>query len=555
MHDTLRIRTNGPSADRRPLVVGLLSLVLTQAACALNDVPSGSLLWLQGFDGNPPTPGFRVEGTVLLRSVDDIAHIGINLSSGAITNAPGGEIRTEVGVSGSRFINGSVINEGLVRLDARTTFGAPNARFENFGRFEVPTGSRAQFTGKGGVFSQLDGVLDVGDTGFELFDGRFEFGGGEIIGQPLLVRSAVRGPDHGETFSPRIVGPAGRYEGPLAAGVHLRVLGAGGLGGDTTVTLEGTGELNGQLEVGSYTGGGVALVAPAGGLWVRPGGTFSVGVTGGGATQLTGNLLNDGDLRLTGDLTVRNAGTVATNRADLHVTAGRSLAFDGGFRHEDGTLSLIGATLTTALGCTLAAPVGELAGEIRGALTNASELTLSQALGGVRVAGTCSAGSGSRLRLVLSEPESPDALLRVTGAFAAGGECTVEFEPGFSPASGAVFPLLQMAELSGQFRTIQLPSLPDGLYWNLERQSGAWDLRIEDEPAPGTLALADSGPEPMIRLAGTPGQSATLWQSTDLANWYPVQTNAPFNGDLDYPLNGDDSGPSQQFFRATISAW
>jgi hypothetical protein len=155
MPNTLPYRTTGPAPDRRNLICGLLALLLAGPSQALDDVPEGALLWLQGFDGNPPTPGFRVDGTVLLRSVDDIANIGINLSSGAITNSPTGEIRTEVGVSGARFINGSVINQGLVRLDSLTTFGAANARFENSGRFEVGPGARAQFTGKGGRFAQL----------------------------------------------------------------------------------------------------------------------------------------------------------------------------------------------------------------------------------------------------------------------------------------------------------------------------------------------------------------------------------------------------------------
>lgn len=111
---------HAPISDRRNLTCGLLALALAGPAQALDDVPEGALLWLQGFDGNPPTPGFRVDGTVLLRSVDDIANIGINLSSGAITNSPTGEIRSEVGVSGNRFINGSIINQGLVRLDSLT---------------------------------------------------------------------------------------------------------------------------------------------------------------------------------------------------------------------------------------------------------------------------------------------------------------------------------------------------------------------------------------------------------------------------------------------------
>ena len=78
-------------------------------------MPAGELVWLQGFDGNPPTPGFQVDGTLLLRSVDDIANIGVNLLTGAITNSPAGTIRVEVGVSGGRFTIFALV-DALTRL-------------------------------------------------------------------------------------------------------------------------------------------------------------------------------------------------------------------------------------------------------------------------------------------------------------------------------------------------------------------------------------------------------------------------------------------------------
>ena len=547
MPNTLPYWTNGPATDRRNLICGLLALLLAGPAQALEDVPEGTLRWLQGFDGNPPTPGFRVDGTVLLRSVDDIANIGINLSSGAITNSPTGAIRSEVGVSGNRFINGSVINQGLVQLDSPTTFGAAAARFENSGRFEVGPGARAQFTGSGGRFAQLAGEMNVGDSGFELYDGQFEFSGGVITGQPLLIRTAVKGPTNGQPFRPRLVGPNGSYEGPLAAGVHLRALSAIGLGGDTAVTLVGSGELVGHLETGFFSGGTVRLSMTAGTLWVRPAGQLTIGVP----TVLTGNWFNEGLLQLGGDLTVNNGGGTATNRATVRVSPGRTLSFQGGFRHEAGDLSLLGGTLVAPGGIFLAVPVEELAGEIRGPVTNAAAVTLSQSMGGLRIVGAWANQPGARLRWVLSEPESEEPLLAVAGAHSVAGEGRVELESGFVPPLGARFPLLRHQVLTGQFEAITLPPLPAGLFWNLERRPDRWDLLVQDEPAPGQLAITRIESDYAVELTATPGASATLLQSSDLVTWAPVRTEAPFPGHLNFRAPAGDG--AAQFFRAVVT--
>ena len=548
MPNTFPYRTNGPAPDRRNLICGLLALTLSGPAQALDDVPEGALLWLQGFDGNPPTPGFRVDGTVLLQSVDDIANIGINLSSGAITNSPTGEIRSEVGVSGARFINGSVINQGLVRLHSLTTFGAANARFENAGRFEVGPGARAQFTGKGGRFAQLAGELTVGDSGFELYDGQFEFSGGVVTGQPLFFRTAVKGPTAGQPFRPRLVGPNGSYEGPLAVGLHLRALSAVGLGGDTAVTLIGAGELAGHLETASFSGGTVRLAVAAGTLHVQAGGQFTVGVP----TFLSGNWVNEGQLQLGGDLTVNNGTGTATNRAGVRVSPGRTLAFQGGFRHEAGELSLLGGTLVASGGFTVAAAVEELAGEIRGSVTNAAAATLSQALGGLRIGGAWANQPDGVMRWVLSEPELEEPMLTVSGLLAAGGEGRVELESGFVPPLGARFPLVRFVAFSGHFSGFSLPPLPAGTFWNLERRADRWDLLVQDEPAPGTLRMTSGDSGEVLELTGTPGPSATLFQSADLITWIPVRTERPFSGHLSFPV-ATGQGGAAQLFRAAVT--
>lgn len=546
-------QVRGPGSDRPWTAIGLLALGLAGPAWAIEDVPEGTVRWLQGFDGNPPTAGFRVDGTLLLRSVDDIANIGVNLNSGAITNSPTGAIRTEVGVSGARFINGSVYNEGLIRLDAVTSFGAAGAVLENRGQFEIGTGARATFTGKGGVFRQTGGELKAGERNFELRDGRFEFTGGSITGRPLLVRSTVSvgGPEL--AFSAEMAGPGGRFVGPLASPLHLRVLSASGLGGDTAVTLEGDGALAGHLEVGSLSGGRVSLATTAGRLWIQPGGRFTVGTTGGGPTTLAGNLHNEGTLQLTGDLTVANSALVTTNLGELRIPAGRTLRVDGALRHEAGELALAGGTIDAGSGFTLKSPMAQATGEIRGGITNASSLLLDQAVGGLLIRDRFKGEPGSELRLVVSEPESSDPLLTVIGVLAAGGDCRVELEEGFVPPPGATFPLFLHQGAEGRFDSIALPELPPGKFWNLVRDRLTWDLVVQDEPAPFALTADVDDGRVRLRLEGTPGKSATVLQSTNLADWSEVGVATPFSGDLEMNLAGESEAPAHRFFRASVT--
>lgn len=546
-------RSRGPGSDRPWAVIGLLAASLAGPARAIEDVPEGTLLWLQGFDGNPPTAGFRVDGTVLLRSVDDIANIGINLSSGAITNSPTGEIRTEVGVTGARFINGSLFNDGLVRLDAATSFGAAGAVVENRGQFELGPGVRATFTGKGSTFRQTAGELKAGERTFELRDGRFEFNGGTISGRPLLVRSTVSFGNPALAFAPELAGPGGRFLGPLSSQLHLRVLGASGLGGDTSVALEGDGALAGQLEVGSLSGGRVTLSSTGGHLWIQPGGRFTVGNTGGGPTTLSANLRNEGVLQLSGDLTVANAGQTATNRSDFRISAGRTLRFNGAFQHEAGALELVGGILDAGQGITLNAPVLLATGETRGGLTNNSSLRLDQAVGGLVARGRFVGTSASELTLVLSEPESGDPMLSVGGIFAAEGSFRVELESGFVPPLGAVFPLIRHQGIEGRFSSITLPELPAGLFWNLGRGRFQWELAVQDEPAPCALTVENSEGQIRLHLEGTPGKSATILQSTNLEDWVELQTATPFSGEFETTLATASDASAQRFFRANVT--
>lgn len=553
MKATFPLWSTGPRMDQFRCLLGLATLVLAPQVHAINDIPEGELLWLQGFDLNPLTPGFRVDGTLLLRSVDDIAHIGVNLSSGAITNSPTGAIRVEVGVTGARFINGSVLNQGEFKVDSGMSFNAANTYFHNTGSFTVGPSFVARFLGKGTQFTQEDGSLAVGERGFELHDGTFAFTGGEISGQPIFFRTQVTyATANGLPFEPRLIGPGGSFRGPLGPDLYLRILGASGQGGDTAVTLADTGELRGRLEVGQYSGGSnVRIVAANGSLNLAPTGSFTVKPTGGTGAMLDGNLANDGLVSVATALTVANASATATNRATLSLQSGGSVQFAGGFRHEAGELNLNGTTLGAAKGFTIAGPGARLNGRILAAVTNDTTLNLSQNDGELRVTGSFANRSAAALSLELSEGGLPTPLLSTTGALIADGRLTVTLIDGFEPQLGDSFPLFKMQSLSGRFRPLRLPYLPEGRYWHLLKTPTQWTLVVQDEAPLAELTTVVREGLPAIQLAGTPSRSATLYSSTDLKTWETLQTEEPFSGELTVSIPATANG-TPLFFRGEV---
>lgn len=540
-----------------PMLIRLLALgVLLTGSIRLHalilDVPAGELLWLQGFDGNPPTPGFQVDGTLLLRSVDDIANIGVNLAAGAITNSAIGTIRVELGVSGARFINGPLINRGLFRASSGMSFNTPNSFIENTGTFEALSGARVQVLGKGIRFAQLDGLLDLNDGELEIYDGRFVFSGGEIEGEPLLIRSTAEfsaGPF--KHFEPRFAGPGCLYRGLLGTNISLRVQATAGFNGETSLTLETPAELHGLIEVERFGGGGPARLITSGGwLTIASDGVLRVGATG-GTTTFVGGLANEGTLHVEGTLNVNNPGSVATNRAEISLLAGATLEFTGGLRHEAGTLLLGGGTLAAGGGIVLAHPPGTLNGTLRGAVTNETTLAIRQSASSVEITGSFTATAASDLRMLLSDGGTDAPLVRTSQGFRAGGGLTVEFEAGYEPQLGERFVLINAAGIAGEFAGILLPGLPEGFFWHFQRTPSRVSLLVSDTPPPPQLQLDLSGSNPLVTLTGTPGRVATIHFSTDLTNWVEIGRAEPFGGSFTATSNfAADGQPA--FHRGTI---
>lgn len=137
---------------------------------AIDDIPEGGFRWIQGYDGNEPTAGFRVDGRLRIEAPDEPQSVGINLSSGRIDVGTTGEILVQYGPGGSRFINGDLVNEGLVSLKSVLLFRRDGAEWVNRGVIEAANYMGLAITGKGARFRQVSGEIRVAGP-----SSRFEF--------------------------------------------------------------------------------------------------------------------------------------------------------------------------------------------------------------------------------------------------------------------------------------------------------------------------------------------------------------------------------------------
>lgn len=112
---------------------------------AIDDIPEGGFRWIQGYGGNEPTAGFRVDGRLRIEAPDEPQSVSINLSSGRIDVGTTGEILVQYGPGGSRFINGDLVNEGLVTLKSVLLFSRDGAEWVNRGVIEAATDTKSPY--------------------------------------------------------------------------------------------------------------------------------------------------------------------------------------------------------------------------------------------------------------------------------------------------------------------------------------------------------------------------------------------------------------------------
>jgi len=135
------------------------------------------------------------------------------------------------------------------------------------------------------------------------------------------------------------------------------------------------------------------------------------------------------------------------------------------------------------------------------------------------------------------------------GMAAFGGQLTVALPNGFAPTNGQSFAIATYGSYTGQFASAQLPPLPADLNWQLVYDPSSLVLNVVPGNAFQTVSTVDG--QFQFVFQGQTGSQCIFEVSTNLLDWTPLLTNAPFTGSFNYV---DPQSPQfpQRFYRATI---
>lgn len=136
------------------------------------------------------------------------------------------------------------------------------------------------------------------------------------------------------------------------------------------------------------------------------------------------------------------------------------------------------------------------AGLVVGDVSSAADSSVSpgQGVGHLTIEGAYEQANTASLLIEIGSAIDFDRLL-VTGAVQLnGGELVVTLEGGYSPAAGSVFDVLDFASLSGDFGSVVLPELAEGLAWSTSGLLVSGELAVilpGDYNADGLVDAAD----------------------------------------------------------------
>ncbi|HEX7655239.1 MAG TPA: hypothetical protein VF607_17145, partial [Verrucomicrobiae bacterium] len=137
-----------------------------------------------------------------------------------------------------------------------------------------------------------------------------------------------------------------------------------------------------------------------------------------------------------------------------------------------------------------------------------------------------------------------------TGLATFAGQLTITLTNGFTPTNGQAFQLATFPAFSGQFDATQLPPLPAVSRWQLIYHPTDITLQVVPANVFQSAAFATNGLF-QITFTGQTGSQCVIDVSTNLLNWWPLTTNAPFNGVFNF---SDAQTPlfKSKYYRATI---
>ena len=204
--------------------------------------------------------------------------------------------------------------------------------------------------------------------------------------------------------------------------------------------------------------------------------TPSISVTGTHEFQVDGNLQNDTTIEVAGGSTL-----IFDNSLDL---MGNTLTKTGaGTMNINNNLSTGGGTVIITAG--VLGGSGEVGGDVD---NQGGAISPGNSPGVMEIDGHYSQGADASLLIELAGTDAGlSDLLSVGGIASLSGQLAVTLLDGFQPAFGDDFDVLDFGAIEGEFNEILLPSLSDGLAWDLSSLYSNGSLSIIPEPASWVL--------------------------------------------------------------------
>lgn len=249
----------------------------------------------------------------------------------------------------------------------------------------------------------------------------------------------------------------------------LRLAADGGAGNAGSINVQGTGSSYTVAGGGSITLGHASVGAGAINVGtIASGASFTTGSSsltvnrtgqinvGSATTSGTFNLLSNASVL--GEITVGALGT-------LNVAAGRTLTLNSG-----GLLTNSGVLRGNGL--------------VTGDVLNGGVVDPGASVGTLTIDGDYTQLNSGTLRMSLASAASYDRLV-VEGEASLNGQLLLELAPGYTPASGTIYDLIDWSNVLDGFSSLQYPELPPGLTWNFDQLESLGIVRVQGNGIPG----------------------------------------------------------------------
>ena len=169
----------GTTSGSKPVVVRDAGLKYTGAGASLiaihgttstisGNVSSGQSIVIESNNSEnaylTAAVGFASAGTITLTSIETSPNqAAMIITSGTLTTS--GSIKSEVGVGGLRFLEGSVTNTGTIAVNATTRFDTPKATLTNQGTISVASGVSLLANAEPTVSNEAGGMIAATGSG------------------------------------------------------------------------------------------------------------------------------------------------------------------------------------------------------------------------------------------------------------------------------------------------------------------------------------------------------------------------------------------------------